>query len=386
MTEHDRCLRISLLGGPLHRLGHRLGLVRGPSNTVALGLAIGWSMWLLMLILLLVEGRAAEVFVLPLVGAHARLLLVIPLMFVGESWLDPQARAFVGGLSASGVVDASQRPALAYHVDRLHRSKDAWWPDALSLAAAVLFWALGARLMRYGGTAVYDPNRAVFQDALAVPLYFSIVVTAFRFLVFRWILRLGLWVQFLWRISRMRLHLVPVHPDHAAGLGALEGVHHAFLPLVAALSVLSSASYAEEMSLGSMRFADVYPALALLAAVDLALVFGPLLFFTPILWVSKQRGLIDYMAVASEYVDAFERKWLRSPRATEPLLGSPDVQSLADLSTSINIVRDMRLLPASPRLLLAVLIAATVPVLPLWLFQYPLADLIQRFVASVLGV
>jgi hypothetical protein len=70
MTEHDRCSRFSLLGGPLHRLGLRLGLVRGTSNTVALGLVIGWSMWLL--ILLLIEGQVGEVFVLPIIGGtHA---------------------------------------------------------------------------------------------------------------------------------------------------------------------------------------------------------------------------------------------------------------------------------------------------------------------------
>lgn len=37
----------SLLDGPLHELGRRLGLVRGETNTVLLGLAMGWGLWLL---------------------------------------------------------------------------------------------------------------------------------------------------------------------------------------------------------------------------------------------------------------------------------------------------------------------------------------------------
>jgi len=49
MEERGRLENFSLLGGPLHWLGRRLGLVRGETNTVALGLALGLLSWSILL-------------------------------------------------------------------------------------------------------------------------------------------------------------------------------------------------------------------------------------------------------------------------------------------------------------------------------------------------
>jgi len=94
--------KFSLLGGPLHRLGCRLGLVRGGTNTVALGLALGVSSWAVLLLLALIEGVGDQVFSLTVIGAHVRLLVVIPLFFLCESWLDPRLTAFVRMIVRSG--------------------------------------------------------------------------------------------------------------------------------------------------------------------------------------------------------------------------------------------------------------------------------------------
>ena len=85
----------SLLGGPLQRLGARFGLVRGGTNTVALGLAFGWVPWLVLVVLALAEGGATKIFILPVVAVHARLLLAVPLLFAAETALDAKFREFV---------------------------------------------------------------------------------------------------------------------------------------------------------------------------------------------------------------------------------------------------------------------------------------------------
>ena len=384
-TPHD-FPQASMLGGPFHRLGRRLGLVRGASNTVLIGLALGWSLWLVTLALALVSGVAERMFVLPLIGAHARLLVVIPLLFVAETWLDPQVGAFVRSLVEAGVVRARDQPLLATHLRRLARWRDSWVPDVLCLAGAILMGAGGGRMLRFATTAVYDPALAVIWDTPSTSWYYLVGMTIFRFLVFRWLWRLGLWWLLLRRISRMNLNLVPTHPDAAGGLGDLEVVQAALLPLVLALSVIGSASYAESMSRGSMPFDSVYPALATLVIVDLTVIVGPLLNFAPKLWAARKRGYVEYMELASRYVNAFHEKWVSNTPPAEPLLGTPDLQSLADLSTGVGLVRDMRLIPASPRLLMWLAAAAMLPLLPLWLFQYPLAELIQTFLARLFGL
>jgi hypothetical protein len=67
------------------------------------------------------------------------------------------------------------------------------------------------------------------------------------------------------------------------------------------------------------------------------------------------------------------------------LLGTADLQSLADLNNSITVVRGMRLVPWSPRLLYSLGASAVIPMLPLLLFEYPFADLAAKFVSRLTG-
>jgi hypothetical protein len=114
---------------------------------------------------------------------------------------------------------------------------------------------------------------------------------------------------------------------------------------------------------------------------------GPLSLFSRKLWQCKVKGLSDYSALAERYVNAFDRKWLGpDPAPGEPLLGTADIQSLADLSTSVSIVREMRLVPVSPRLVMYLAVAALLPLLPLVLFKYSIADLLAKFFGSLSGL
>jgi len=69
----------------------------------------------------------------------------------------------------------------------------------------------------------------------------------------------------------------------------------------------------------------------------------------------------------------------------EDLLGTSDLQSLADLTNSLNVVTKMRLVPATYRLALILAAAALVPMLPLLLLQYPIAELAGKLFKLVLS-
>ena len=372
----------SLLGGPLHQLGRRLGLVRG-TNTVLLGVTLGVGLWLVILALALAEGVTDRLFDLSVVGGHARLLLVIPLFFICESWIDPRMAAFVATMTKSGVVPASARTGFDARLARTRRWANAWWPEAACLTAAVLLEITGARLQTYGTTAANDPTR----NALSALLYFHVGLTLFRFLLFRWTWKLALWSWFLWRVSRLDLRLIPGHPDRAGGLGSLEGVHERFTPLVVALSVLECASLAESISTGALAATAVYPTLALLLLVDGALFLVPLLVFTDKLWTGRTKGVGKYNALAARYVTEFEAKWTDGGTSpSEPLIGTADIQSLADLTNAVSVVKGMRWITVGPRLLTMMTMAAAVPLAPLLLFQYPIAELAQKFFSRLIGL
>jgi hypothetical protein len=268
-------------------------------------------------------------------------------------------------------------------VTRANRLANAWWPDAACLLAAIGMELTGSALQPYGATDVYDPSRT----ALAALLYFHVGVTLFRFLLFRWAWKLVLWSWFLWRISRLDLHLLPGHPDQAGGLGSLEGVHERFTPLIGALSILESASLAESISTGTVMVTAVAPWLVMMLLVDGTLFIGPLLVFTDKLWACRTRGVGEYMNLAARYVTAFEAKWTSGdlPKS-EPLLGTADLQSLADLDNAVRDMKAMRWIPVGPRLLTMTASAAIVPFLPLLFFQYPIAELAQKLLARLVGL
>jgi hypothetical protein len=52
-----------------------------------------------------------------------------------------------------------------------------------------------------------------------------------------------------------------------------------------------------------------------------------------------------YGTLANKYVTEFDEKWMGDEKTDEQLLGTADIQSLADLGNSYAGVRDMRIVP-----------------------------------------
>jgi len=117
----------------------------------------------------------------------------------------------------------------------------------------------------------------------------------------------------------------------------------------------------------------------------LGLVFAPLLVFSPQLSRAKRRGLIEYGALAERYVRLFDGKWLRGGAdTTEPLMGSADIQSLADMGNSFAVVRTMRLAPIGRDAVLELAACVLVPLIPLLLTVMPVEQLLNKLLGLVL--
>jgi len=144
---------------------------------------------------------------------------------------------------------------------------------------------------------------------------------------------------------------------------------------------------AREIASARMTFEAIYPGIAIVLIADAALFLGPLFIFSRKLWKCRVKGIRDYSVLGERYVSDFENKWLSAGHAPkEPLLGTADIQAMADLSTSVDIIRNMRTVPVSPNLLIYLAVAALLPLLPLALFKYPIADLLERFIQRLSGL
>jgi hypothetical protein len=377
----------SLLGGPLHRIGTRATLVRHHSNTVALGLALGLMLWIVMVLLCLAEGLTDKVFSFGGLGTHVRLLIAIPLMFLCESVLDPCVSKFVETLELGEILSKEGVVRLRAEIARLMRWQNAWLPELVLLIVALSLVRAGSPLQWFGSSTGTDASRSLWENTLSGHWYFGICLTLMRFLILRWLWRLALWCHFLWRLSRLDMNLVPTHPDGQAGLGYLQTVHAQFAPLILAVSAIQSSAFAEDLALGKIQFEAIFPPVVLLVCVMGCLFLGPLLILAPNLWEARLAGLESYMTLASQYVHAFDRKWLRTPGGPEEsFLGTADLQSLADLQNSLGSIEGMRWIPIGQRLLTGTVAAVLLPMLPLILFKYPITELIQKLVAGMFAL
>ncbi len=378
----------SLSGGPLHRLGCRLRLVR-EGNTVALGMALGLAAWAVLMALAFLEGYGGRVFSMDVLGIHVRLLLAIPLAFLCGTCVFPRMTEWVREMVRSGIVPESEFPALASAIRQVGRLKDSWQAELLFLLIVIALSRLDARVNLSGRTGNWAAivNQAAGGLTWSHGWYLGFCLPLIRFILLRWIWRLGLWIYFLWRVGKLDLQLVPTHPDGAGGLGYLEIVQEHFAPLVLAISSIYAASYAELITTGVMAFESLARLIPVILLLVLAGFIGPLALFSVKLWRCRVDGWSDYMAMASRYVKAFDRKWVRDETATgDSQLGTGDLQSLADLGNSLNVVRQMRVIPASQRLVLSLAGCVLVPMLPLLLLKYPIDQLVRNLFQTLTGL
>lgn len=375
----------SLLGGPLHRLAVTVGLVTAGNNTIRLGLLLGMLAWVVLLALALIGGLGTEFFSIRVIGTHVRLLVLIPLICVCETVLDPRMASFVDSLRARTVALRS-RPDLEREIERVTRWKDSWLLELACLVAAVSVRPLAEHTGGMGISMVANPEQAVALHSLAAWWWMNVCLPLVRFLVLRWFLRLVLWSYFLWRVSGLELDLLPHHPDNAGGLGGLETVHRHFLPVIVGFGAVVSASFAEEVAAGTKVFSEVYPILALMFVIVLVLFLGPLLVFVPKLNAARLKSLGTFRTFAAEYVQQFDRKWLTGVMPPEPLLGTVDLQSLADLANAAHGLRDMRTLPVSRKIVTTYALGIVLPFLPLLLLKYPIAELATMLVRRMSGL
>ncbi len=81
----------------------------------------------------------------------------------------------------------------------------------------------------------------------------------------------------------------------------------------------------------------------------------------------------------------FWNKWIGGRRtAGEPLVGTSDIQSPADLAISFEVVQEIRPFPFGRPAILAVAVFVAVPILPLVLTMFSLQDLVARLLRVLL--
>ena len=185
-------------------------------------------------------------------------------------------------------------------------------------------------------------------------------------------------------MSRLNLRIVPTHPDRAGGLGFLGKGAYAFGPILFAQGVLLSALIASRVLYGGEVLLSFRVEAGVLIGFFLIVVLGPLAMFTPKLAHAKRQGLAQYGLLASRYVEQFDRKWVGGAAAgDDELLGTADIQSLADLGNSYAFVREMRAIPFGLDDAIRLAAATAAPLVPLGLIVLSFEELVAELVKII---
>jgi hypothetical protein len=376
-----------VLGGPLfqllrqaHLIGDALELLRRRVLVISL------LAWLPLLVLSTLEGQvlggsAAVPFLLD-VEVHVKFLVVMPLLIIAELVVHQRMRFVVKQFLDRNLIAENDLPRFNAAIASAFRLRNSVLAEVLLIA---LVYGVGVLIIWRQFTALSTTTWYAVASAegsklsLSGAWYGYVSLPLFQFMMFRWYFRIFIWARFLWQVSRLGLRLVPTHPDHVGGLGFLSNTAYAFTPLALAHGGLVAGYIANRIFYLGASLPQFKIEIAALAVFLLCIVLVPFLVFTPQLAETKRTGNREYGTLAERYVREFDAKWLRGGApAEEPLVGSGDIQSLADLNNSFEVVRTMGITPVTKDAILRLVVVALAPVVPLFLTMMPLEELLKK--------
>ncbi len=318
------------------------------------------------------------------VEVHVRFLLTMPLLIVAELVVHRRMRPVVKQFLDRNLIPGSGMTRFEAAIASAMRLRNSLPAELLLIAfvyvvGVLIVWR--QFLVLDTVTWYATPSAGGPKLSFAGMWYGYVSLPVFQFLLLRWYFRLFIWARFLWQVSRIELSLVPTHPDRVGGLGFVSKTVHAFAPLAVAHGLMLAGMLSNRIFHLGAKLTDFKVEIGLMVAFLLCIVLGPFLVFAPRLAEAKRTGLREYGTLAERYVREFDAKWLRGGApAGEPLVGSADIQSLADLNNSFEVVQTMRIAPVTKDAVVQLVAAALAPVVPLALTMMPLEELLKKLI------
>jgi hypothetical protein len=314
---------------------------------------------------------------------HIRFLLALPLLIGAEVLVHQRLRVVISQFTERGIIAPEDRPRFDELIASTMRLRNS---VGVEIALIVVSITLGYWVWRDQMTLHVD-TWYVSGGSLTVAgwWYAFVSLNLFRFMLFRWYFRIVVWYIFLWRVSRLPLRLNPLHPDRAGGLGFIGTSVFAISPVLLAHTVVLSGVIGGRILHEGAKLPAFQMEILAAVVVLMVIVLLPLTFFVPKLARAKRETMRDYGLLAMQYVDGFREKWMRGRHPEgEPLVGSADIQSLADLAGGHDVLREMRFLPFGRQTIVMLAIVIALPYLPLTLTMIPFKDLVTMLLGKLI--
>jgi len=378
-----------VLGGPVFQLFHKSHLAGDHLELLHRRLLVitlvAWLPLLLLAMLADSTGDFSRLSFLHDIEVQVRFLVALPVLIAAELIVHLRIRPVVRRFVERRLVLPQDLPRFRAAIESAVRLRNSI-PAELGLLLMVYtlgLWVWQSRIGPETSTWYAKPGGR-WNLTPAGFWYVFVSIPILQFILLRWYFRFFIWFRFLWHVSRINLHLVPTHPDRCAGLAFLGKSAYAFGPILFAQGAMLAGVVASRVLYRGESLLSFKLQIGGFVVFFVLAILGPLLMFTPGMARAKREGLADYGQLAQDYVDDFERKWVRrDPTPTEELLGAADIQSLADLGNSYAVVREMRSVPFGLEDIARLAAATAAPMVPLLLTIFSPEELITRIIKVV---
>jgi hypothetical protein len=379
-----------VIGGPFYRTLVRMRLVEDPGPNIARRIvALLTVTWAPLVLLALMQGVAFGGKVnIPLFydfSIYGRFLVGLPLLIVAEIVIDPWIRRVVATFDATGIIGEADLPVFHAALARIARLRDSSIAELIIAGFAFCpFFLLEG--YDWGSTGAFAWHTSPSGRLSVAGWWFALVAApVLRFLIFRWFWRYALWTALLRSIARLRLDLVPTHPDRLGGLGFVVFAQKHFGILFGAAGSLVAGYYANAIAYFGTPLAAVKASMAAFVIFALVVVLAPLTMFSPKLAETRRNGWLRYSRVGRHLAGSFESKWIDEPSLHEgDLLEARDSSSLANYGKSFDVIQEMRIVPINKQLVIQVAAEAAAPLAALWIFATPMDQLIAKLLKMLL--
>jgi hypothetical protein len=214
--------------------------------------------------------------------------------------------------------------------------------------------------------------------------YCFVSLPVYQFLVLRWLYRWLLWSITLIGFSKSSVNAISTHPDQSGGLAATAEPVAGFAVFLSAVNVVVATAWGDEILRRGRDLASYAATFACLALVSALLALAPLLSFSQNLVRTRLEGLRQYGKLAYDYSRRFHDRWIVDGNE-DALLGTADIQSLADLGNTYERVARMRPVPFGLQAAIWIAAATAGPVVPLLATKFPINELFSHLVTTMLG-
>ncbi|MBL7849201.1 MAG: hypothetical protein JNL40_17165 [Cyclobacteriaceae bacterium] len=387
-TEKDFSV---VVGGPFFQLLRRAHLTGDALELIRLRtVVITLFAWLPLLVLSLLNGQALEgTSYLPFLKDYSnliRFLVGLPLLIIAEVVVHQRMMLLISQFVQRKLIPEAEITKFYAAFESAKRWRNSIAAEALMIAVVLgigyqLLWKQAAGIE---SEAWYNVPAVAGTSLSMAGIWFRYVsLPLFQFLLLRWYYRILIWARFVFQVSKIKLQLLPTHPDHVGGLGFLSNAVHAFIPLALAHGVLTAAVIANKIAYHGAALPEFKVEIAVVVLWVILLVLFPLMFFASQLGDAKRNGGLEYGHLSSRFAREFEGRWMKEEWPKEHGGVGADIQSLSDLANSYSVVENMRVVPITRNALIMLVVTTLAPIAPLVLTMMPLSEVLKMVAGAL---